>query len=244
MKTVLLICYYFPPLGLGGINRPLNLFRRLPQHGYDCHLLTVRPVAYRAYEPELLASLDRRKIFRSGSRDPQRLLYLLGVRELRDRTIEKGQAVSDRFFPDNKAGWVKPAVRRGMRLLSTTKYDAIISTSPPISAHLVAEELSRNSGIPWVADFRDFWGSFKLEESVEDREFVARGKRLLKHITETAAAVTVVNDSIRKYLNIGELIANAYDEDLAATWKPPEQSDRFTIGLLGNHPIGDLLNPL
>ena len=63
---VLLICYYFPPLGLGGVGRPLNLFKRLPNHGWECDVLTVKPVLYRAYEPELLDGLDQSRISGRG----------------------------------------------------------------------------------------------------------------------------------------------------------------------------------
>ncbi|MCK4574663.1 MAG: glycosyl transferase family 1, partial [candidate division Zixibacteria bacterium] len=64
MKRVLLVCYYFPPLGGAGVGRPLSLFRYLPQFGYECDLLTVKPVAYRGYEPELLEGLDQSRIYR------------------------------------------------------------------------------------------------------------------------------------------------------------------------------------
>ena len=59
MNKVLLICYYFPPLGGAGISRPLSLFKHLPEHGIDCDVLTVEPVTYRIYEPELLDGLDK-----------------------------------------------------------------------------------------------------------------------------------------------------------------------------------------
>ena len=45
MKRVLLISYYFPPLGLAGSGRPAQLFRGLPEKGIDCHVLTVKPAA-------------------------------------------------------------------------------------------------------------------------------------------------------------------------------------------------------
>src|SRR5512140_2538291 len=164
---VLLICYYFPPLGLAGVTRPLNLFKYLPQHGYDCDVLTVKPVAYRKYEPELLQGLDASRIHRAGSRDPQRLMYLLGIREVNPKTIERGGSLGESLFPDSKVGWVAPAVRLGKRLYRQNSYRAIISTSPPISSHLVGMKLAEQLGVPWVADFRDFWTLRPIEQSYQ-----------------------------------------------------------------------------
>lgn len=243
MKRVLLICYYFPPLGMGGINRPLALFRGLPEQGWDCHVLTVKPVAYRAYEPELLEDLDQTKIFRSGSRDPQRIMYLLGVRELKGRTINRAQVVSQRFFPDNKIGWVNPAVRKAEQLHSRYGYVAVVSTSPPVSAHLVAQRLVASSNLPWVADFRDYWGSFTLEE-MGDEEFTRRARTVLSEISGAASAVTTVNGSVADYLGGGEVIHTGYDRHLASLWRAPEPGGTFTIGLLGHYYTAEMLSPL
>jgi hypothetical protein len=234
MRKALLICYYFPPLGLGGIGRPLNLFKKLPDHGWDCDILTVKSVAYRAYEPELLDGLDATRIFRSGSRDPQRLLYLLGVRQVTSGSISKTRKVSERFFPDSKAGWVNPAVRLGRVLCENRNYDCIISTSPPISSHLVGSKLSAEFGIPWVADFRDFWTTYRVEEVFQNQQLVARGQQLLEQIRKESAAITVVNSSISDYLTSGDLITNGYESDLAELWKKTPSDKWFTIGLLGH----------
>lgn len=234
MRKVLLICYYFPPLGLGGIGRPLNLFKKLPDHGWGCDILTVKSVAYRAYEPELLDGLDVKRIFRSGSRDPQRLLYLLGVRQVTAGSISKTRKVSERFFPDSKAGWVNPAVRLGRVLCENRNYDCIISTSPPISSHLVGSKLNAEFGIPWVADFRDFWTTYRVEEVFRNRQLVARGQQLLDQIRRESTAITVVNASISDYLTSGNLISNGYDSDLAELWKNAPSDKLFTIGLLGH----------
>lgn len=243
-RRVLLICYYFPPLGLGGVGRPLNLFKQLPQHGYDCDILTVKPVLYRAYEPELLNGLDASRIHRAGSRDPQRIMYLLGFRKVKAETISKGRAVSEKFFPDSKIGWVKPAIKLGRKLCARNDYDVIISTSPPMSSHLVGLELSKQFGIPLVADFRDFWTIYKVEDVFIDPAKRARGLALLERIKTEAAAITTVNSSIAAYLNTGETITNGYDVSFAEHWKTPPGGECFTVGLLGHQHDTKELQPL
>lgn len=232
-SRVLLICYYFPPLGGAGVGRPLSLYRYLPDHGILCDVLTVKQVTYRQYEPALLEGVDTSRIYRSGSLDPQRLLYLAGVRKVKAATIRKGKPISDRFFPDPKIGWVRPAVNLGRVLTANRRYDCLISTSPPISSHLVARKLAREFNIPWLADFRDFWTLYKAEEWFSDPRKVNRAKALLGDITGEATAVTVVNPAIAEYLKAGEVIYNSYDDRRAALWKPPDNRESFKIGVLG-----------
>jgi glycosyltransferase involved in cell wall biosynthesis len=247
-RRALLICYYFPPLGLGGVGRPLNLFKLLPTHGYDCDVLTVKPVLYRAYEPELLDGLDTSRIFRSGSHDIQRILYLAGLRRIGRRAIESGSRATRKSFPDSKKGWVSPAVRLGRKLLRENRYDVIISTSPPVSSHLVARQLASESKIPWVADFRDFWHSFRAEEVLSDPASIRKAKDLLTDIRAKAAAVTAVSQSIANYVGADEVITNGFSSEAAMNWRSPSAEAPFTIGLLGTFnddlPIDPLLRLL
>ncbi len=237
MKTrrVLLVCYYFPPLGGAGVGRPLALFKHLPQYGYECDVLTVKPVAYRVFEPELIDGLDTDRIYRSPSWDPQRLLYLLGFRTVGERFVRRSKAASPRFFPDSKTGWVRPAVRLGLRLAAQKRYDAIISTSPPISSHLVGRRLADATGLPWIADFRDYWTSYRIEDEFADKRSIERAWRLLDSITGASppAAITTVNQAIADYIGQGEVIYNSFDSETSRLWKPPTEGSAFTIGLLG-----------
>ena len=243
-RRVLLVCYYFPPLGLGGVGRPLNLIKRLPQHGWECHVLTVKPVLYRAYEPELLDGLDGSRIFRAGSYDPQRLLYLLGMRKMKAQTVSQARPVAEKFFPDSKVGWVGPAVRLGKRLHQSHDFAAVISTSPPISAHLIGLTLGRELDLPWIADFRDFWTIYKAEEVYSDEQQRRRARQLLDQIRDRAATLTAVNRSIVEYLGVGEVIPNGYDPETAEYWKQAPSTDAFTIGLLGHQHDTREIEPL
>ncbi len=247
-KKVLLISYYFPPLGGAGIGRPLALFQNLSAHNFECQVLTVKPVLYRAYEPDLWQGLDNTRIFRSGSADPSRLLYLLGVRKVSAKTADDSRAVTKKFFPDSKAGWIRPAIRLGKNLINSNNYDLILSSSPPISAHVIAKELSQASGIPWVADFRDFWTSIKAEDYFSSDAKRKEAKALLDEIKSTAKSITAVNESVGEYVGAKSVIANCYDAELAKRWRKPNFNDRFTIGVFGTisnlTPVEPLLKAL
>ncbi len=243
-RKVLLICYYFPPLGLGGVGRPLNLFRRLPEVGWDCHVLTVKSVAYRAYEPELLVGLDGSKIFRAGSLDPQRLMYLFGLRTVRGSNISRARSASARFFPDPKVGWVKKAVRLGRQLVENYRYDAIISTAPPISCHLIGSQLAKDFQLPWVADFRDYWTAYRIERSYDSPRMIARAEELKADLAAKCDQITAVNRSVAEYWGGGEVIYNAFAEELAQLWRPPDPDAPFTIGVVGHQHDSDSLETL
>ncbi len=59
------------------------------------------------------------------------------------------------FLPDARVGWVRHAVRAGKVLSESPGFDAIVSTGPPHSAHLIGQKLARLTGKPWIADLRD-----------------------------------------------------------------------------------------
>jgi glycosyltransferase involved in cell wall biosynthesis len=59
--------------------------------------------------------------------------------------------------PDSRIGWIPPAVRAGLAEIRRRRPDVVYSTSPYMSAHLIALVLSRAARLPWVADFRDPW---------------------------------------------------------------------------------------
>ena len=230
---VLLICYYFPPLGGAGIGRTLSLFKELGDFGYDCHVLTVKPVVYRMYEEELLEQLDSSRIFRSGSIDPQRLLYLFGLRKVSSKYADGSRLISKSFFPDSKVGWVKPAIRKGQKLINKNSYDLIVSSSPPVSAHLVARELSEKNNIPWVADWRDYWTSYKPEDLYQDEAHVQKCRTLIASLNSTANMATSVNSSFAKYVGAEKIIPNSFDKDDARLWSDENRIDKFVIGLFG-----------
>lgn len=246
MKRLLLIAYYFPPLGGAGIARPFALWKLLPSHGFECHVLTVKPVAYRVWEPELLDGISSESIYRADSWDPQRLMYMLGIRTPSHKAHSIGESTSKWFYPDNKRGWIRPAISLGRTLLSNRRYDAIVSTSPPMSSHCIALALSREFDVPWVADFRDKWAVRGLEDVFAGHNrTINRGQRLLEDIRAGSKAVTCVNKSVAEYLKVGSVIENSYDAVLAKRWSDRVDSPTYNIGLFGTFndmfPIAPLL---
>ena len=61
------------------------------------------------------------------------------------------------FVPDPRVGWVRPSVRFLKGYLKEHPVDAVVTTGPPHSVHLIGLALHKALGLPWVPDFRDPW---------------------------------------------------------------------------------------
>lgn len=60
-------------------------------------------------------------------------------------------------YPDSEKGWKPFALKAGSELMQKEDIDAIISSSSPVTSHLIAKELKNRHKIPWIADLRDLW---------------------------------------------------------------------------------------
>ena len=60
-------------------------------------------------------------------------------------------------YPDGMKYWKEPAIEAACEIIENEKIDAILSTSSPVTAHVIAHDLKNKYDIPWVADLRDLW---------------------------------------------------------------------------------------
>ena len=161
LRRLLVVAYYFPPMGLSGVQRVAKFIKYLPEHGWQPTVLTIEPAGYFAYDTTLLHEVKQAgvTICRTGSWDPTRFFRRYQTIVLPSEPQRKRLSTVSQFFfiPDNKIGWYPHALRAGRRLLAEHDFDAIFSSAPPYSAHLIAARLSRQSGLPLVVDFRDDW---------------------------------------------------------------------------------------
>ena len=68
---------------------------------------------------------------------------------------KKGEVIIS--YPDADKGWKPFATKAGSELLQNEAIDAMISSSSPVTSHLIAKELKNRYKIPWIADLRDLW---------------------------------------------------------------------------------------
>ncbi len=198
-KRLLLIAYYFPPLGLSGVQRVAKFAKYLPDEGWDVTVVTPSPGAYFAYDESLLSDVDRPGVFiaRTRSIDPTRLAAKRAVSLPGERRRRWFSLFSQTLFqPDNKIGWYPFAVRKGRDILRQQRFDAIMSSAPPYTGHMVAGALAREFGLPLFLDYRDDWleNPRHTYPSAWHRRLSARKER---RVLQTASAISVINEPIR-----------------------------------------------
>ncbi|MFH1656595.1 MAG: glycosyltransferase [Candidatus Nealsonbacteria bacterium] len=60
-------------------------------------------------------------------------------------------------YPDSEKNWKKPALKVLDDLFKKEKFDAVISSSSPVTTHIIASKLKEKYNFLWLADFRDLW---------------------------------------------------------------------------------------
>jgi len=234
-KNILLVAYYFPPLGMGGVGRPYALFRYLPDNGYNLYVLTVKDILYPQYDYSLLGENDESRIFRTGSLDPARLLYKLGKRKQSGSGYPGLSKKLPLYFPDLKRGWISFAWRSLKKIISEKNIAAVITTSPPPSVNLLGLKMKRRFDIPWIADLRDFWFPLPIEKIYPDGFMKNYALKLKNDIMTKADAIVSVNNDIRRYFGGGEVIMNGSDQAVIDTWRNAValSADSLIIGAFG-----------
>jgi glycosyltransferase involved in cell wall biosynthesis len=153
----LLVSFYFPPAGGGGVQRPLKLASHLPEFGIEVHVLAPDDSKWIHCDEELQAPANAvihraRYIGPRGRLPAEELHGLRGASRLRRQV-----ALTPRRFviPDENAPWALTATREAVRIVREHDIDVVITTSPPNSIHLIGGMVKQRTGVHWVADLRD-----------------------------------------------------------------------------------------
>ena len=166
-RRVLVVAYYFPPMGLSGVQRTLKFVKYLPQFGWLPTVLTVEPRGYFARDESLLQDLDGRdiRVVRTPAAGPGRFFAKREVVSLPpERTRKFLSRISDAvFFPDNKIGWKRRAVAVALALHSETPFDLVFTTAPPFTDFLIGSAIKKHIDRPLVFDYRDPWSDYPFK---------------------------------------------------------------------------------
>lgn len=147
MSRVLLLAYYFPPLGGAGVQRTVKFVEHLPALGYAPVVVTgpeARSLAWSPDDASLAASIpEGTQILRVPGPEPAR------SRGWKGRTERWGRLAS----PFNR-WWVEGAVRAGRE---AGDVDLVYASMSPFSSAEAAIRLARALDRPCVLDLRDPW---------------------------------------------------------------------------------------
>lgn len=103
------------------------------------------------------------------------------------------------LVPDPRVFWVKPSVDYLAQIMEANKFEAVITTGPPHSMHLIGLNLKRKTGIKWVADFRDPWSTWEFLDVLPMHSLVRkRHHKLEAEVLKEADAVVTISPTFQK----------------------------------------------
>jgi len=245
-KKVLIVAYAFPPMAFIGSQRPHGLAKYLNQFGWEPIILTIKSPGAAAEDFKVIGTdyTDRLALMKKTLRlDTGKGIHQqLGITITRNFNYPTWKSKTIKFlkelavFPDEEIGWYRHAVKAAFELLDKEEIHAVISTSFPVTSHLIARRIKQKYGVPWVADLRDLWtqnhyyGKFKVISFFE--------RRLeLKTLSQADVLVTISNPLAEtlKSLHLDKdirCITNGYDpEDFDK--KTANLTEKFTITYTG-----------
>ncbi len=263
-RKVLIIAYYWPPAGGGGVQRWVKFVKYLSKYGWQPIVYVPENADYPFYDDTLekdipeSATIIRRKIWEpysvynklsGGGKENKVNAGLISDGKKRSWLAERMIWIRGNWFiPDARKFWIKPSIRFLTAYLKENPVDAMISTGPPHSMHLIARGVKRNLGVKWIADFRDPW--VHMDNNIEDLKY--SNKTLRKHealemscLKEADRVLTVSPTIVEDYEKLSgrkvDMITNGFDYSDFDFGEVHPEKDQFIVGHYGT--LGKYRNP-
>ena len=262
-KRVLIITYYWPPSGGSGVQRWLKFAKYLPEAGWEPVIFTPENPDFDLQDETLLKEISPdlevirfpiwepyqlfAKVKKQGKSHPGRILE-----QPKKGFLEKIAIWlrANLLVPDPRVFWVKPSVQFLSQLLKEGQFQAIITTGPPHSLHLIGQQLKQKHGVPWLADFRDPWSQWEFLDTLPMFSFIRRQHEALERkVLQQADVVVTISPTFQRDLEklSGrkiDLVTNGYDpadipQDFAPRTKVANQLHLIYTGI-----IDAIRNPL
>jgi glycosyltransferase involved in cell wall biosynthesis len=215
MKRVLIVTYYWPPSGGGGVMRWLKMSKYLPEFGWQPVIYTPEnpdpSVRDESLETEVHPSTE---IIRTRIWEPYRIYRKLTGKK--SETKFKSGFISEAargnwkdklsvflrgnlLIPDPRVFWVRPSIQFLQNYLSQHPVDLMVTTGPPHSMHLIGAGLKKHfPNIPWLADFRDPWTEIDFYHRLKLTCLADKiHRKMEKKILEMADVVTTVSPYLK-----------------------------------------------
>jgi glycosyltransferase involved in cell wall biosynthesis len=197
---LLLVTLYFPPAGGGGVQRPLKFAQYLPALGIETHVLAPDDSKWIHRDTELRvptqAWVHRARFIGPKGRRPAEELH---GKEGLERALVQARLASRRLLvPDENVSWNLTSIPAALRIARKHGIDAVLTTSPPGSVHLVGAAVKKATGATWVADLRDSLVAHphRRADSPGSRAKAKAHESVARLVARQADAITCVSDAI------------------------------------------------
>ena len=234
MKKVLIITYYWPPSGGAGVQRWLKFVKYFRTYGWE-------PVVYTPENPEA-PSIDISlikdipgdlEVIKTKINEPYKAYKrFIGKKdqainagflsETKKPRLTENIAVWIRgnfFIPDARKFWIKPSIKFLLKYLKDHPVDAVVSTGPPHSMHMIALGLKKKLSLPWLADFRDPWTNIDFYKQLKlsgraDKLHHKKEKEVIRNADKIVAVNNIIAEEFEEMgARSVEVVTNGYDED-------------------------------
>ena len=235
MKKVLIVTYYWFPSGGAGVQRWLKFTKYLRDFGWEPIIYTPEnpefPSIDKSFEKDLPEGLTviktpiwepynvYRKLTSKKKNEPINAAF---ISENKKQGWKEKLSIWIRgnfLIPDPRRFWIKPSVKYLTEYLKENPVDAIITTGPPHSMHLIGLGVKKNlPDLPWIADFRDPWTNIDFYKELNLTWLADKIHRRLetKVVQRADSMVTVSEGWMREFELMKpkriQVISNGYDE--------------------------------
>ena len=151
-----------------------------------------------------------------------------------DFAFTRGLEIID--YPDTEKNWVRPALKICAQLWQQEKFQAIISSSPPVTGHIIARKLKIKYQVPWVADLPHLWSqnntyAYSSLRRMVDRRLERKTLSRADSLTTTSGPLASKLRSLHKDKTVHSI---THGFDPATVNIPPDKlTDKFTITYTG-----------
>lgn len=234
MKKVLVITYYWPPSGGAGVQRWLKFVKYLRSYGWEAVVYTPENPEAPSADNSLIKDIPEGiEVIKTKIKEPYKAYKsFIGKK---DQAINAGFLSETKkpklsenisiwirgnfFIPDARRFWIKPSIKYLKGYLENNPVDAIVSTGPPHSMHMIALGIKKKMSLPWLADFRDPWTNIDFYKQLK---LSSRADRLHhkkeKEVIKNADMIVTVNwNMAREFEEMGAketaVVTNGFDDE-------------------------------
>ncbi len=187
-KRLLMLAYFWPPMGGAGVQRALKLAKAAPDFGWEVSVVAGQARPGDLQDASMLAEV------------PAEMTV-----QRRDHLRVHTRLLTRWTPPDPYVAWYGPALNAARELALVQPFDALLSTSMPYTTHLVARTLKHELRLPWLADLRDPWTDNRFLAAYQGNGLRSRFRRAVdgrmeRGVYDDADLVSVTAGPLRDLL--------------------------------------------
>jgi len=217
-RSLLVVAQLAPPSSLVAARRVAGLTKYLARRGFRITVLSSAISGAGAIEG---AANVVRTADLMASRMNWRRGHFAALTGREDAKYRRPSRLEAAVVPDLAAlTWLPFAVPRALSMARRGQFDAVLTTSPPASAHAVGYAL-QSRGVPWIAELRDGW-TFEPPRrpwptEAQRRADRALESRMLRRAQQVVAVTTPIVADLRERLGVeAALVTNGFDPEAQA----------------------------